>query len=58
MKSFNGSRLAAGALLLVFVLVLAVTLVPAAAQEAAKEPAYRHFPGGVRGSGAVPGAWR
>jgi len=43
-KSFNGSRLAAGALLLVFVLVLAVTLVPAAAQEAAKEPAYRHFP--------------
>ena len=37
-------RLAAGALLLLVVLVLAVALVPADAQDAAKEPAYRHFP--------------
>jgi cytochrome bd ubiquinol oxidase subunit I len=40
----SGSRLAAGALLLVVLVVLAVTLVPADAQDAAKEPAYRHFP--------------
>jgi cytochrome bd ubiquinol oxidase subunit I len=43
-KTSSGSRLAAGALLLLVVLVLAVALVPADAQDAAKEPAYRHFP--------------
>jgi cytochrome bd-type quinol oxidase subunit 1 len=40
----SGGRLAAGALLLVLLVVLAVTLVPADAQDSAKEPAYRHFP--------------
>jgi cytochrome bd ubiquinol oxidase subunit I len=44
MKTSSGSRLAAGALLLLVVLVLAVTLAPADAQDAAKEPAYRNFP--------------
>jgi len=43
-KTSSGSRLAASALLVVVVVVLAVTLVPADAQDAAKEPAYRHFP--------------
>src|SRR6266849_6358849 len=43
-KTSSGSRLAAGALLLLVVLVLAVALVPADAQDAAKEPAYRSFP--------------
>jgi len=40
----RGSRLAAGALLLLVVLVLVGTFVPADAQDAAKEPAYRNFP--------------
>jgi cytochrome bd ubiquinol oxidase subunit I len=44
MKTSSGRRLAAGALVVVAVLVLAATLVPADAQDAAKEPAYRHFP--------------
>jgi cytochrome bd-type quinol oxidase subunit 1 len=44
MKTTGGGRLAAGVLLLVVVLVLAAALVPADAQDAAKEPAYRHFP--------------
>ncbi|HMH49484.1 MAG TPA: cytochrome ubiquinol oxidase subunit I [Candidatus Acidoferrum sp.] len=44
MKTSSGSRLAAGALLLLVALVLAVALVPADAQDAAKEPAYRNFP--------------
>jgi hypothetical protein len=41
----SGSRLAAGALLLLVLLVLVVTFVPADAQDATKEPAYRNFPG-------------
>jgi cytochrome bd ubiquinol oxidase subunit I len=43
-KEFSGSRLAAAALVAFVVLVLAVMLVPADAQDAAKEPAYRNFP--------------
>jgi cytochrome bd-type quinol oxidase subunit 1 len=43
-KVSSGSRLAAGALLLLVLLVLVVTFVPAHAQEATKEPAYRNFP--------------
>jgi cytochrome bd-type quinol oxidase subunit 1 len=43
-KTSSGSRLAAGVLLFVVLLVVAVTLVPADAQDAAKEPAYRNFP--------------
>ena len=44
MKGCSGGRLAAAAVLVFAVLVLFVTLVPAGAQEAAKEPAYRNFP--------------
>ena len=40
----SGSRLAATTLLLVVLAVLFVTFVPADAQDAAKEPAYRNFP--------------
>jgi hypothetical protein len=44
MKGYSGSRLAGVSVLGFAVLVLFVTLVPAGAQEAAKEPAYRNFP--------------
>jgi len=40
----SGSRLAATTLLLVVLAVLVVTFVPAGAQDATKEPAYRNFP--------------
>jgi cytochrome bd-type quinol oxidase subunit 1 len=43
-KTPSGRRLAASALVIVVLAVLVVTLVPADAQDAAKEPAYRHFP--------------
>jgi cytochrome bd-type quinol oxidase subunit 1 len=43
-KASSGGRLAAAALLVLVLLVLVATLVPAAAQDAAKEPAYRNFP--------------
>jgi cytochrome d ubiquinol oxidase subunit I len=43
-KGCSGSRLAGVTVLVCAVLVLFVTLVPAGAQEAAKEPAYRNFP--------------
>ena len=44
MKGCGGGRLAAGAVLVFALLVLFVTVVPAGAQDAAKDPAYRHFP--------------
>jgi cytochrome bd-type quinol oxidase subunit 1 len=40
----SGSRLAAAALLLFVLAVVFVTFIPADAQDAAKEPAYRNFP--------------
>jgi cytochrome d ubiquinol oxidase subunit I len=40
----SGTRLAATTLLLVVLAVLVVTFVPADAQDATKEPAYRNFP--------------
>jgi len=43
-KTSSGSRLAAGALVLVVAFAFAVACLPAEAQEAAKEPAYRNFP--------------
>ncbi len=44
MKTSTGRRLASIGLLVFAVLVLAVAVAPAVAQDAAKEPAYRNFP--------------
>jgi cytochrome bd-type quinol oxidase subunit 1 len=43
-KGSTGGRLASTTLLIFAVLVLAIAVAPGAAQEAAKEPAYRNFP--------------
>jgi cytochrome bd-type quinol oxidase subunit 1 len=43
-KRSSGERLAAGACVLIAALALIVACLPAEAQEAAKEPAYRNFP--------------